>query len=179
MKLVIALMLGIISIEAMGDEQPLSPVCWPLNFAGITLGVTTDSEVQRLLGKGLFKQNLGDTGGRYFIDSKRTASLQTASYTDAVVGEVTVQDGVFISPSEATSAVSPWFNPQQGFGNWQSLHLGSTKKEVKDNLGEPVKGSSENAWRYDSKCACEVEVFFTLYFEDSKIYKVVFSAPAG
>ena len=68
----------------MGGDLPLSPVCWPLNFAGITLGVTTDSEVQRLLGKGVFRKDEGDTGGRYFIDSKHTATLHTVSYTDTV-----------------------------------------------------------------------------------------------
>lgn len=179
MKIIVAFILGMFAVGALGHELPLSPVCWPLNFAGITLGVTTDSEVQRLLGNGLFNRNLGDSGGRYYIDSKRTAFLQTVNYTDSIVGELTVQEGVSIKPSEASVAESPWFNPRQGFGNWHALHLGSTKQEVKKNLGNPVKGSTDNAWRYNSKCACEIEVFFTLYFKNDRIYKVVFSAPAG
>ena len=163
----------------MAGETSLSPVCWPPNFAGITLGVTTDSEVQRLLGKGIFRKDEGDTGGRYFIDSKHTATLHTESYTDTVVGEVTVQEGIAVKPAEVRAATSKWFNPQQGFGNWYALHLGSTKDEVRKNLGNPVKGSAVDAWRYDSSCACELEVFFTMYFKKDRIWKVVFSAPAG
>lgn len=179
MKIILALIASLAASTVAGGELPLSPVCWPLNFAGITLGVTTDSEVQRLLGNGVFREDEGDTGGRYFIDSKHTATLHTESYTDTVVGEVMVQEGVAVSPTEIDAAITQWFNPQQGFGNWHALHLGSTKLEVKKNLGKPVKGSSKDAWRYDSKCACEIEVFFTVYFKNDRIYKVVFSAPAG
>ena len=179
MKIILALITSLAASAVMGGELPLSPVCWPLNFAGITLGVTTDAEVQRLLGNGVFRVDEGDTGGRYFIDTKHTATLHTESYTDSVVGEVTVQEGIAVKPTETKAAISRWFNPQQGFGNWHALHLGSTKQEVKKNLGEPVKESSINEWRYDSKCACELEVFFTVYFKNERMYKVVFSAPAG
>jgi hypothetical protein len=175
----IPLIIIFIASIAVAGEMPLSPVCWPPNFAGITLGVTTDSEVQRLLGKGVFHKDEGDTGGRYFVDPKRTATLHVVNYTDAVVGEVTVQEGVVVKPTKVNAAISKWFNPQQRFGNWHVLHLGSTKDEVKKNLGEPVKGSTVDAWRYNSSCACEIEVFFTVYFKNDRIWKVVFSAPAG
>lgn len=172
-------MISFLASAVIGGELPLSPVCWPLNFAGITLGVTTDSEVQRLLGNGVFRVGEGDTGGRYFVDSKQTATLHTEAYTDAIIGEVTIQEGVSLNKSEVKKASSPWFKPQQGFGNWHALHLRSTKQDVKINLGEPKKGGTENEWRYDSKCACELEVYFTLYFKNERLYKIVFSAPAG
>jgi hypothetical protein len=179
MKRILLLLTYLTASAVMGDELAVSPVCWPLNFAGITLGVTTDSEVQRLLGNGVFREDEGDTGGRYFIDSNHTATLHTVSYTDRVIGEVTVQAGVTIKPTDMNAANSQWFDSQQGFGNRHALHLGSTKHEVKENLGEPVKGSSKDAWRYDSKCTCEIEEFFTVYFKSDRIYKIVFSAPAG
>jgi len=62
MKRIVVLLTYLSGSAVMGDELPLSPVCWPLNFAGITLGVTTDSEVQRLLGNGVFREDEGDTG---------------------------------------------------------------------------------------------------------------------
>jgi len=163
----------------MGAFEALTISSHRLRRWYLTLGVTTDSEVQRLLGNGVFREDEGDTGGRYFVDSKHTATLHTESYTDAVVGEVTVEEGVTVKPTETEAAVSQWFNPQQGFGNWHALHLGSTKRAVKKNLGKPVKGSSKDAWRYDSKCSCEIDVFFTVYFKKDRIHKVVFSAPAG
>ena len=179
MKRILVLLTILVASPVTGGELPLSPVCWPLNFAGITLGVTTDSEVKRLLGDGVPNQGEVSIGGRSYIDLKQTATLHTLSYTDFVVGEVTLQEGIAVKPDQVSSATSKWFNPKQGFGNWHALHLGSTKDEVKKNLGAPVKGSTSDAWRYDSKCACELEIYFTLYFKNDRIYKVVFSAPAG
>jgi hypothetical protein len=60
----------------------------------------------------------------------------------------------------------------------RGFHLGSTKDEVKKNLGEPVNGNTTDAWRYDSTCACELGRFFTVHFKNDRIYKVVFSAPS-
>lgn len=178
-KLATIALLAIFSAAAPAAEPPLSPVCWPLNFAGITLGVTTDSQVQRLLGKGVAKPDEGDTGGRYFIDPQQTATLHVVSYTDAIVGEVTVEEGAHLSPSMRKAAISRWFDPKEQFGNWHQLHLGSSKHEVLANLGTPPKGKDTSAWEYPSACACELPVYFTIYFKNDRIYKVVFSAPAG
>jgi hypothetical protein len=156
-----------------------SPVCWPLHYAGITVGFTTDSEVQRLLGNGVFRADEGDAGGRYFVDTDHTATLHAVAFTDAIIGELTLQEGIDVKPTEIDSATSKWFNPKKGFGKWHALHLGSTKDEVKSNLGEPIINGSINEWRYNTKCRCELEIFFTIYFRNDCIYKVVFSAPAG
>ena len=175
------LSVGLLATPVWAEEKlPLSPVCWPPNFAGIVLGVTTDPEVERLLGKGLFVKADGDTGGRYFIDAKRTATLHSVSYTDRVVGELTLEQGVAVAPADERRATSRWFDPTGGFGNWHALRLGSTKEEVKENLGAPdANERTDNRWRYDSKCACELEVFFTVHFKNDRINKVVFSAPPG
>lgn len=90
--------------------------------------------MQRLLGNGVFRSDEGDTGGRYFVDSKQTATFHTEAYTDAIIGEVIVQDGVLLNKSEVEKAISPWFKPPPGFGNWHALHLSSTKKDVKKIL---------------------------------------------
>ncbi len=69
------------SEENLASQNTEGKVCWPLNFAGITLGITNDSQVRRLLGNGIFRSEEGDTGGRYFIDKKRKSTLHAIMYT--------------------------------------------------------------------------------------------------
>ncbi len=162
-------------------KLPRGTVCWPLHFSGITLGLTDDSEVQRLLGKGISRKAEGDTGGRYFIDEAHTATLHVVSFTDYVIGELTLQVGIdpTIRSSELRQAESKWFKPAYGFGNWHSLHLGSSRDDVIRNLGEPKKRVAPNDWRYEPVCQCELPEYFDIFFEDNSVVKVVFSAPAG
>jgi hypothetical protein len=145
------------------------------------VGITTDAEVQRLLGSGVFRKDEGDTGGRYFTDPRGAATLHVVSFTDSVVGEVTITAGLApeIKTDERIAAVSKWFNPREGFGNWGALNLGSTKEEVLKNLGEPKIQQKNSGWRYDSICACELPVYFTVFFSGDRVSKVVFSAPPG
>jgi hypothetical protein len=128
-----------------------------------------------------FRKNQGDTGGRYFVDAKGTATLHVVAYTDFVVGEVTLRTGIDpgIKADEQKLAVSKWFIPDEGFGNWHALHLGSSKEDVLKNLGEPKEKVSANNWMYETSCTCELPEFFNIFFKDGHVIKVVFSAPAG
>jgi hypothetical protein len=170
---------GHVSAEEL--KPPSGAVCWPLHFSGIALGITTDSQVQRLLGRGVSRKNEGDTGGRYYIDKKARATLHVVSYTDAIVGEVTISEGISpeISAAERKIATTSWFSPEEGFGNWHALRLGSSKDDALKNLGKPAKEVSPNEWRYSSICACELPVFFTLSFRNGRLVKIVLSAPPG
>lgn len=172
-----------VALVAFSQELklPRGTVCWPLHFSGITLGLTTDPEVQRLLGRGVARKAEGDTGGRYFIDGEHSATLHVVSYTDSVVGEVTLRVGVdpAIHPDELKQAESKWFRPADGFGNWHALRLGSSREDVAKNLGQPRKKISASDWRYETICECELPEFFDVFFKDDKVVKVVFSAPAG
>ncbi len=178
----LAILFGL-AANARSEELnlPQGAVCWPLHFSGITLGITTDPQVQRLLGQGVFRSKEGDAGGRYYIDKKAKATLHVVSYTDAIVGEVIVVDGVSpeITATEYKVAVTPWFSPDEGFGNWHALHLGSTKEDVLKNLGKPESEISANEWQYSSTCACELPEFFTLSFKNGRLFKIVLSAPPG
>ena len=178
------LMLSALLSPALADSNSKpGSVCWPLNFAGITLGVSTDSQVQRLLGRGLFRKDEDgtDAGGRYYIDANRKATLHVVSCTDAVVCEVTLAEGVDskIAPSERKLASTKWFTLAEGFGNWHALNLGSKKQEVFKNLGRPEKQVTDNEWRYSTTCACELPESFSLYFKNDHLFKIVLSAPAG
>ena len=178
---IIILMSGIEPAGINASEPPPGSVCWPLHFAGITLGLTDDSEVQRLLGQGVLRKDEGDTGGRYFTDLNGTATLHVVSYTDKVVGELTVSAGIdpAIKSNERSASVSKWFRPDYGFGNWHALRLGSSKDDVLRNLGRPKKKIASDEWMYETTCACELQEYFTVLFKDGRVHKVVFSAPAG
>ncbi len=184
-KLSVAGMIILLSIsgrtQSAESVAPPGSVCWPLHLSGIVLGVTTDAQVERLLGRGVFRRDEGDTGGRYFTDMRGTATLHVISYTDYVVGEVTLRAGVdpAIKSKERQLAPSKWFNPEEGFGKWHALRLGSSKEEVRKNLGQPKKKLTSDEWRYDTSCACELPEYFTIFFKDDQVIKVVFSAPAG
>jgi hypothetical protein len=171
----IQLILGarVFSRDGSHGKRTSIPVCWPLHFAGITLGINTDSEVQRLLGTGISRDEI-DEVSRFFVDPQGSATLHVKSCTDAIVCEVTVQEGIAVKPTEVSKATSKWFHPLAGFGNWHALHLGSTKDEVRKNLGDPINGNTTDSWRYDSACVCEIPTGFTVYFKNNRINKVVF-----
>lgn len=168
-------------IESRMPETARGTVCWPLHFAGITLGVTNDSQVRRLVGDGVYRRSEGDTGGRYFIDKGHRATLHVVMYTDLVVGELTVTDGInsSLQKTEQGKATSKFFDPNEGFGNWHALHLGSSKADVLENLGEPARRNTDDVWRYSTSCACEIPQSFTVYFREGHLFQIVFSAPAG
>ena len=129
----------------------------------------------------MFRKNEGDAGGRYFIDSKSSATLHVVEYTDAVVGEVTILSDIDpeITPTEKARAATKWFSPNEGFGNWHALRLGSSKEDVLKNLGKPEKKKNTDEWTYSTTCTCELPEFFTLFFKNGQLFKVVLSAPAG
>lgn len=156
-------------------------ICWPLNFAGITLGVTTDAQVRRLLGDGVRRSSEGDTGGRYFVDKERRATLHVVTYTDTVVGELSVTDGLdpALRKAEHSKAESAFFDPKEGFGNWHALRLGSSKADVLKNLGNPAHKENDDAWEYSASCACEIPQSFIVRFRKGHLFQIVFSAPAG
>ncbi len=156
--------------EPLPSQAQKGTVCWPLSFAGVTVGVTTDSQVQRLLGEGVFRPEEGHTGGRYFIDANKTATLHIVEGVDRVVEEVTLSQGVAaeIKANERSAAVSKWFDPEEQFGNWHVLHLGSTEKEVLSNLGEPQEKLSANKWLWETTCTCG-SAYLTVAFKAGRL----------
>ena len=66
-------------------------VCWPRHISGITLGETNDSEVLRLLGKGLERTGQVETAGRFFTNKGHTATLHVISYTDPTLTKLSAR----------------------------------------------------------------------------------------
>jgi hypothetical protein len=175
--LLAAFMLLLLPVFSIGQTPtPKGTVCWPLHFAGITVGVTSDQQVQRLLGgPGVARPDEGHTGGRYYIDTKHEFTLHIELGVDRIVESVTVSRGVspLIKNSERKVAVGKWFEPHEGFGNWRGLHLGSTNGEVTENLGEPQEKQADGSkWVYQSTCSCDLPDFLSIGFKDDEIVEL-------
>jgi hypothetical protein len=174
----VAFMVVLSSLVALGQtsSEPRGTVCWSLHFAGITVGVTNDKQVQRLLGgPGVFRPDEGHTGGRYYIDARHEATLHIEFGVDRIVESVTVSRGIspIVKNSERKAALGKWFEPQEGFGNWRALHLGSLAQEVTKNLGEPQQKQADGTkWIYESTCACDLPEFLSIEFKDGEIVEL-------
>ena len=170
---------SVLSIQASDETaKAKGSVCWPLHFAGVTVGLTTDAQVQRLLGRGVYRPDEGHTGGRYFLDLKRTSTLHVVEGVDRVVEELTLRNGIdaALKPTEYAVSASRWLNPGEGFGNWHALHLGSTMAEALENLGEPVRKLNNDEWVYEKTCTCGLSEYFTLAFKNSRVVQLSLSA---
>lgn len=175
--LLLVLLAALATAQSSSPTAPATPkgtVCSPLGFAGVTVGANTDSHIQRLLGKGVFREGEGHAGGRYFVDVNGTATLHIVEGVDRVADELTVTEGVSheIKASERSTAASKWFNPHESFGNWHALHLGSTTAEVLSNLGEPQKRINANEWQYESTCACELPMYLSVSFKAGRLVRL-------
>lgn len=180
--LVVALVPLTVGAGGVPRESPVSNrFCWPPNFAGVVAGTTNDDQVVRLLGAGAYRPN-EDEGVRYYIDRRHSATLLISTYTDAVVGSISLAQGVdpSLMPAERKRAESRYFDPQEAFGNWHALKLGATKAEVQSNMGEPAKKEeAENTWTYEAACTCELPEYLVFHFRNDKVVRVEFSAPPG
>lgn len=176
----VVLIAGALVGTCAAQEPPPGTFCWPMHYAGVVPGVTTDGQVARLLGHGAYRREDYE-GTRYFVNRERTATFRVVSCTYLVVCEMTLQVGVIptLTASEVTRAVSPHFDLAEGFGKWHKLSLGSTKADVAANLGEPARKNNADEWVYDAEHTCELPEYMTLFFHDGKITRVVFSAPDG
>lgn len=136
--------------------------------------MNTDSHVQRLLGKGVFRKDEGHSGGRYFIDVHGSATLHIVEGVDRVVDEVTVAEGISheIKASERLAATSKWFDRRETFGNWHALRLGSTKEDVLSNLGDPQEKINVDEWLYESTCACESPTYLSVSFKAGRLIEL-------
>ena len=178
-----AVVLALVCVAGNASEERApkpGTFCWPMHFAGVVPGISQDMHVVRLLGRGAHRPR-EDEGARYFVDVRRSATLRIATFTDGIVGELSLEEGVSrtLSKSESRAAVSRAFSPSDGFGNWHALSLGATKGDVLQNLGEPARRESDDAWIYDSTCTCELPEYMSIYFRSGRIVRVVFSAPPG
>jgi hypothetical protein len=165
-----------------GQDMPKQKgmVCWQLHFAGISVAVTDDEQLQRLMGgAGVFRPDEGHSGGRYYVDAKSEFTLHVELGVDRIVEAVTVSKGVnkALTANERKAAISKYFYPTEGFGNWHALHMGSNVTEVLENLGEPKeKQKNGRIWSYESVCSCEIPHVLSVEFRKDSVSELVLSA---
>ena len=151
-----------------------------MHYAGVIAGTSRDKHVVRLLGQGAHRPNESE-GVRYYVDPGAMMTMKVSTFTDGIVGEISLEQGVdrSLTKGERGRAVSRRLEPNEGFGNWHALRLGSTREEVQANLGPPTETSGPGVWMFNAECTCELPQYFTLHFEAGKIRRVVFSAPSS
>lgn len=164
-------------------EEPAATTgtfCWPMHYAGIVAGVSQEKHVIRLLGQGVSKP-IDSESGRFYVDPAGKITLSVQFVTDKIVGEIALGAGVsaVLSASERGQAVSKQLEPKEGWGKWHALNIGATREQVRENLGPPAKTEGKDVWTYESSCAGEIPQYFTVSFRQGKVWRVVFSAPAG
>ena len=178
--LVFPLVMTICACICFGAKGSL---CFPPSWAGIVPGITEDRDVITLYGKGLFSDQLGHSGGRYYTDPKKSATLIVELGVDWIVESVEIRTG--LTPPEGSFpkdlVISRRFEPDTGFGKWRQLHLGSTQNQVRSNLGEPSEinklDDQTESWVYQTdyvSSECYAEAYIVIRFSEGKIVSVQF-----
>jgi len=121
--------------------------CYPPAWGGIFPGLTEDRDVVALYGPGLFVEDVGHGGGRYYTDPNRAATLEVVIGPDRTIEMVTVSRG--LQPPSGVSAdqlpVSQRFEPDGGFRYYVNLRLGAWRSGVLEDLGNP-KSPGYEGW---------------------------------
>lgn len=177
---VLILALGGPAALAQGLDHPPGSFCWPMHYVGVVVGTSQDQHVLRLLGRGAHRPREAD-GVRYFVDRRATMTMKVSTVTDQVVGEIELERGVdgSLTPAERVRARTRGLDPNEGFGNWHALKLGSSRSDVLANLGPPAEETTPDQWVFHAECTCELPQDLTIHFRDGVVQRVVFSAPPG
>jgi len=113
---------------------------YPLYCAGVVVGMSTDTDLKRMYGTGLFQRGEGHGGGRYFIDPKGQVTLHVTTGTGGVIESVTYRKGVHLPSSTTTgrrAAVAASLTSGERL-QW-GIRLGDTVDEIIRQLGKPAK----------------------------------------
>jgi len=157
-------------------------LCYPPYWGGLLPGFSTDAELTKLYGAGLFPET-GHDGTRYYTDGEKQITLIVSLATDRIVADIVVRSGYHpppgISPDNLTAMISPELEPTISFGNYHSLSLGSTMAAVQQNLGPPHSvwtddDTGSTNWVYESQCSCELQAGITFGFEENTLTSVSF-----
>src|SRR5262245_8004142 len=94
LKLISALALVAASACTDAVRRPTGTVCYPPAWGGIVPGYTEDADIVSVFGAGLFTEELGHGGGRYYTDPNRTATLVVEIGVDSIIESIHVSNGL-------------------------------------------------------------------------------------
>jgi hypothetical protein len=168
--------------DTRGVRSGHHTVCLPPYWGGLLAGVSTDSEVTRLLGDGHLDEKYNVAGARFYTDSSRSTTLKVEFGTDRIVASAELREGVDpgLSADIVDEMVSKWVRPSAGVGVWWNIHLGDSEAAVRKNLREPTtidREGEETVWWYESVCACELPAGLSFRFLGGRL--VAFSVWAA
>lgn len=158
-------------------------VCYPPHWGGIVPGITEDRDLVALYGKGLFSDQLGHTGGRYYTDKNRSSTLIVGLGVDRIVESVEIRTELTppVGSLPKELGVSPRFDPDSGFGYRHELHLDSSKDQVRSNLGQPhliLRSDGEvETWQYETdygNTECYPAAYLEIRFSKDRMVSALF-----
>ncbi|MFZ1687611.1 MAG: hypothetical protein WAU70_09330 [Flavobacteriales bacterium] len=158
----------------VGRAQP----CNPPNFCGIVTGITLDRDVVALHGPGLFSDDLGHVGGRYYTDTTMSVTMIVSTGTDNYIEEVELRQGLAF-PKDAPKDLKPFVSRRlwrHDNGRLFRNGLGATREEIKTAYGAPTEANDERSyWSYASDpVGCLAFVATTFVFTDDKVTSISF-----
>ena len=139
---------GLVSCVAAAAPAPKRPPDYPLNCAGIVVGISTERDVRRMYGDGLFAKDEGHGGGRYYVDPGRKVTLHVETGVDHYIESVTYGHGVHLpskSPRDLTRATTSRLAATEFCG--VGIRLGVSPARLRAQLGPPKSDRRSGATR--------------------------------
>jgi hypothetical protein len=114
---------------------------YPLYCAGIVVGMSTDRDVRRMYGPGLYDPEEGHGGGRYYVDLGRRVTLHAELGADDTIDEVSYGRGIRLPARYLKSrrfpsrAISSQLTASEHL--YLGIRLGERAADVLQSFGKP------------------------------------------
>jgi len=151
-------------------------------MGGVLAGMSTEREIVKLFGNGVYLDTLGDTGSRFYSNRDRTISIIVQFSTDRRVSNFTMLLGFYpphqLSPKEYPSLITDFIDYHGLLENY----LGDDSHEVINWIGKPQKETVDGLtiiWLYESKCHCELRSWIQFKIIKNKIVAISVSHDFG
>lgn len=138
----ISLMLLLSTLAYAAQKSKAAQPLLVQSIAGIRIGpnASRDGDVTKVYGPGLFTDQEGHGGGRYFTDPTRSITLHVEIGVDGIIDHVELTDGLSV-PRELNTADPAFVSlalPRVPKID-QGLRLGMSSSEIIKRLGTPKK----------------------------------------
>jgi hypothetical protein len=159
----------LLCVGAQAAEHTRTGHQYPLYCAGIVVGMSTDEDVRRMYGDGLYVRDEGHGGGRYFVDPRHQVTLHVEIGVDRVIDSVSYSRGVHLPSGRRrpgaipTKVVSTRLTPGEHL--WLGIRLGETAPYVIRQFGKPAKDGRSRSIRVIRYAADYDNMAFVLDYE--------------
>ena len=129
---------GLVSCASAAPPAPKRAPEYPLNCAGIVVGMSTERDVRRMYGDGLFAKDEGHGGGWYYVDPGRKVTLHLEIGEGRYIESVSYSRGVRLpanSPRALARATTSRLTATEFCG--VGVRLGVSPARLIAQLGQP------------------------------------------